>query len=913
MSFMKPISKNQITTAIAGLLALATSAHAATFNWQGDDSSDFQTASNWVENSWAEWNDYRFGSAVTNGTVSYNNGFGTGRLFLDSGLTTDITIGGSSQILMSPIFVGGTGTITIASDSQNLIINNAYWSFGDTTWNVGAGRSLTLNNSLSDWTGAGGASLVKQGAGTAFLTSTNSYSGLTILEGGILNVSNFSDYGANGGLGNRSADGGGNVGILFRGGTLQYTGSTAQSTNRAIRLSIFGGGGTIDASGSTPSATLSFTATSSPDFFEGPGNRTLTLTGSNTGNNTFAMAIGEAGGTTSLIKSGAGTWVLTATNTYTGNTTVDEGILSLGNGTSNSNLSDGATVSIALGAKVNLNFSGSNTDTVGKLIIDGETMSGGTYDSTHPIYGSYFTGDGSLLVPDQDGIWTSTTSGNWSDAAKWQSNIIATGADKTATFSAGTGIDNITVTLDTAGRKIGNLAFSNATYTLAGGNTLTLDSTTTPLISVASGLTATISAKLASAIALEKSGTGTLRLSAQNDFSSAINVSEGTLELATAWTFGNNGGGTPIVPGLVTVESGATLRADNSVANQLNGLTLNDGTVEAVGDGNDDWGNFHLTGGVSATGTSSLNADIALRASNVDFFVDSLGTLNVGGVMHNGAYFGIYSGAPANVSKSGPGTMVLSAINTYTGSTTINEGALTVSSSGSLRFRPSDNGTTNSVSTSGSGTLSFLGTVSLDLSVASIADGNIWNLFNLASSSYTGLTPAAVTSTTLGSFTEVSSGIWERSVTGAKWVFTEADGNLAYVANADPFQAWIDPYNVDPETAEGDPENDGIANLVEYILKDGDPSVSNPGILPTLDASGANFVFTYNRRTAATGTTQTFQYSADLGATSWTELAIPGGAGVVVGEAVGGIEQVQITVPKGSNTKLFGRLQVTKP
>jgi autotransporter-associated beta strand protein len=271
--------KNHITAAISGLLGLATSAQAATFNWEGDVSSDFQTVGNWVENSWAEWNDYRFGSAVTNGAVSYNSGFGTGRLFLDSGLTTDITIGGSSQILMSPIFVGGTGTITIASDSQNLIINNAYWSFGNTTWNVGAGRSLTLNNSLSDWTGAGGATLVKQGAGTAFLTSTSSYSGITILEGGILNVSNFSDYGVNGGLGNRSADGGGNVGILFRGGTLQYTGSTAQSTNRAIRLSTTGGGGTIDASGSIPSATLSFTATSSPDFFEAPGNRTLTLTG----------------------------------------------------------------------------------------------------------------------------------------------------------------------------------------------------------------------------------------------------------------------------------------------------------------------------------------------------------------------------------------------------------------------------------------------------------------------------------------------------------------------------------------------------------------------------------------------------------------------------------------------------------
>jgi fibronectin-binding autotransporter adhesin len=887
---MKPTFKNHITAAIAGLLGLAISAQAATFNWEGDVSSDFQTVGNWVENSWAEWNDYRFGSAVTNGTVSYNSGFGTGRLFLDSGLTTDITIGGSSQILMSPIFVGGTGTITIASDSQNLIINNAYWSFGNTTWNVGAGRSLTLNNSLSDWAGAGGASLVKQGAGTAFLSSTSSYSGITILEGGILNVSNFSDYGVNGGLGNRSADGGGNVGILFRGGTLQYTGSTAQSTNRAIRLSTTGGGGTIDASGSIPSATLSFTATSSPDFFEAPGNRTLTLTGSNTGNNTFAMVIGEAGGTTSLIKSGAGTWVLTATNTYTGNTTVDEGTLSLGNGTNNSNLSDLATVSIASGATVNLNFSASNTDTVGKLIIDGETMSGGTYDSTHPIYGSYFTGTGSLLVVNQDGIWTSTASGNWSTSANWQSNTIASGADKTATFSAGTGIENITVTLDTS-RQIGNLAFSNATYTLAGGNTLTLDSTTTPLISVASGLTATIGAKLASAVELTKSGAGTLRLSAQNDFSNAINVSQGTLELATAWTFGNNGGGTPIVPGLVTVESGATLRADNSVANQLNGLNLNDGTVEAVGVGNGDWGNFHLTGNVSATGTSNLNADIALRASNVDFFVDSGGTLNVGGVMHNGAYFGIYSGAPANVSKSGDGTMEFSAVNTYTGNTTIDAGALNVTNTGSLLFVPTTNGVTNSVATSGTGTLSFLGTVNLELGSAAAAGGNSWNLFNLTS--FAGLTPAAVSST-LGSFTEAPAGTWELPVTGAKWVFTEADGKLAYVVTATDYETWGAPYGLAAGSEAGDLDNDGLANQKEYafgLIPDSGASV-NPISVPLDKATGK---FRYTRRATPTSTGLAYTVWTSENLVTWTEDTGATSSQTVIG-MIGEVETVEATL-----------------
>jgi fibronectin-binding autotransporter adhesin len=57
--------------------------------------------------------------------------------------------------------------------------------------------------------------------------------------------------------------------------------------------------------------------------------RTLTLTGTNTGNNTLAAAIPNAsdGGPVGVTKSGAGKWVLTGNNTYTGATNVDEGTL----------------------------------------------------------------------------------------------------------------------------------------------------------------------------------------------------------------------------------------------------------------------------------------------------------------------------------------------------------------------------------------------------------------------------------------------------------------------------------------------------------------------------------------------------------------------------------------------------------
>ena len=226
-----------------------------------------------------------------------------------------------------------TGAATVTAGK--LVIDNLSAFASPITVNSTAADGLTLNqgtNSLNlGVTISGSGNVTKTGAGTLTLSNTaNTYSGVTTFAGGIVNVASVANYGANSSLGNRASDSSpGNVGLLFRGGTLQYTGSTAQSTNRAVRISTTGGG-TIDASGSNPAATLSFTAASSPDFFENRGNRTLTLTGSNAGANTFAMLIGQAGGQTTLSKTGPGTWYLTNTgNTYTGETILGGGVLNV--------------------------------------------------------------------------------------------------------------------------------------------------------------------------------------------------------------------------------------------------------------------------------------------------------------------------------------------------------------------------------------------------------------------------------------------------------------------------------------------------------------------------------------------------------------------------------------------------------
>jgi len=96
-------------------------------------------------------------------------------------------------------------------------------------------------------------------------------------------------------------------------------------------------------------------------------------------------------GTGGLTKAGAGTLTTTGTNSYTGDTTVTGGILSV----AGPNLADEAAVSIAPGAKLNLNFTG--TDIIGSLSINGSLpLPDGLYSKT--THSSFITGDGILRV-----------------------------------------------------------------------------------------------------------------------------------------------------------------------------------------------------------------------------------------------------------------------------------------------------------------------------------------------------------------------------------------------------------------------------------------------------------------------------------------------------------------------------------
>ena len=113
------------------------------------------------------------------------------------------------------------------------------------------------------------------------------------------------------------------------------------ATNRAFTLGT--AGGTLDASGTN---TINWSYNGAESYL-GSGNRTLTLSGVNTGTNTFAAALGNGlGGATSLIKAGPGEWVLTGASNYTGGVSLAGGTLNVGAGITNGTFSPlGALIS----------------------------------------------------------------------------------------------------------------------------------------------------------------------------------------------------------------------------------------------------------------------------------------------------------------------------------------------------------------------------------------------------------------------------------------------------------------------------------------------------------------------------------------------------------------------------------------
>ncbi len=249
-----------------------------------------------------------------------------------------------------------------------------------------------------------------------------------------------------------------------------------------------------------------------------------------------------------------------------------------------------------------------------------------------------------------------TPTGTWDVDAFWSSD--STGASSTTTwtdgniavFAAGTDATNgYTVTVSGTPTATG-INFEEGTVTVAGS---TLNLSGAAIIDVATNHSARINSIIGGgAIALTKNGGGTLTLGANNTFSSGIVVNSGVLSFTTE-TSSTAGSANPLgaypaaaTPAYITLNAGTTLRSIKvgTAAGTSSYILANRGIA--------------ISGGVFLEMTDAT-ANTALLASSVISGTDG-------------------------ITKVGGGTILLTAVNTYTGDTTIKAGGLGVN--GTAKF-----------------------------------------------------------------------------------------------------------------------------------------------------------------------------------------------------------------------------------
>lgn len=262
-----------------------------------------------------------------------------------------------------------TGTLTVISG--NVAIGNGGSGGSLATQSIVNAGNLIFNRTADYSYGgviSGTGTIFKVNSNTLTLSGTNAYGGHTMIEGGTLVFGSIQNLGTGQGY------------LKLNASTLKWAaGNTADISLRADGVTPRTV--KIDAAGGT---------------FDTNGNVVI-----------LSAPVGD-GLTGALKKAGAGTLTLASAPTYTGDTVVNAGTLAV----NQESFANTADVSIANGATLHLNFTG--TDTVNELFIGGQRQARGTWGSLSSDAEnktSVITGSGILRVndgPSNYEVWAST-------------------------------------------------------------------------------------------------------------------------------------------------------------------------------------------------------------------------------------------------------------------------------------------------------------------------------------------------------------------------------------------------------------------------------------------------------------------------------------------------------------------------
>ncbi len=503
--------------------------------------------------------------------------------------------------------------------------------------------------------GAGGIS--KVGEHTLIVTGDNTYSGHTTVAEGVLNIRHGNALGAV--TAGTSVEGGARLelqdGIAVGDEALNLEGTLRNVSGSNIYGGAIAGDGLIDVQSGT-----------------------LTLTGSS--DNTFIGDISIAEGMLQLNKSGVALAV--------------SGAVSVGTGTGTSTLSLLRPNQIAEGSAITLHAAGSpvfnfndNNERIGALISDNAaaqvnlgsaTLTVG--DGSDRTYAGVISGSGEL-VKEGGGNWTLTGDSDYTGHT-----TVADGALRIRHSNAlGAAGGGATVSGDARLEMSDGIAVGDEPLSLSG---------TLRNVSDSNQWGGAISGNGTIDVA---SGSLTLSGGSANTFSGSTQIGAGaTLEL-------NKSGGVQALGGAITIGDGSgtstvRLQAADQIANAA-ALTLSEGGTPL----------FDLNNHNERIGSlSSANADASVTLGS--------GTLTVGDG-NSTAFDGVISGT-GGFTKTGSGALTLNNQNSFTGTTTVNQGTLSLGVTDALS-------SSSNLHLAGDSALSLGGTSSLRVNQFSFGDSTL--------------------------------------------------------------------------------------------------------------------------------------------------------------------------------------------
>ena len=627
-------------------------------------------------------NTYKGATTVTGGMLVIADG---GNIAQSASVTVDSTSQGTQAALtvdgmvpssvtsMGAVTVGASGNGTLTIQNWGMVYVGGRYGTGTLTLASGSGSAGTLNIGSGDAAGMLAAAVVNGGAGTATVNFNHSDDfTFTPQLTGSLAVNQL----------------GSGTTILTAAnshtGTTTISAGTLNLSNQyAVENStVTMAGGTLmfDSSVSGNAFTFGGLAASS----SGPGYDIPLMNNAETPdavtlsvgyNNTDTAYAGVLSGTgSSLTKIGTGILTLTGGNSYTGGTTIHAGGLSFADGS----LGTTGTVDFTGGSTLQWNGTNSQDLSSRMKIEDGAVAIIDTNGNNVTFASALQTGNAhnGILIKTGAGTLSLTTTNNYSGGTH-----LAAG---TVSFVAGA--------LGTAG----TVDFTgNATLRWHGTNTQDISGR----LKIEDGITAAMDTHgnnvtfanplqlgIYQTAALTKLGAGTLTLQTANIHKGGTTLGGGTLDLSNQNAVLNS----------TVAMAGGNLVFDSSVS-----------------------GNAFTLGGLAAS-SSGPGYDIAL-ANNAE--TPAAVALSVGYNNTGTTYAGVLSG-PGSLTKTGSGTLALTAANNYTGGTTVSSGTLWVTNTSGSATGTGDVTVSPGATLGGTGTISGATTISGRLAPAAQASGN---------------------------------------------------------------------------------------------------------------------------------------------------------------------------------------------